>query len=156
MAESGRMSLSQQGVHNDDDRKLESLVRSSRHCRLYDRRRCAAVCQRTAANDVLDAPLETKRPNTGSLSLNFGVDWASAYYFRGIAQNRVERTSSPTVRCPSSSLKTLAPHRTDRDARHLNNWHAGGGTSSTPLTQNSGTSRTSTLHWRPRCGRTSP
>jgi hypothetical protein len=28
---------------------------------------------------------EDKEPNTGRLSLNLGADWASAYYFRGIA-----------------------------------------------------------------------
>ena len=44
-------SVSTKEIPDDDDRKLESLVRS-RHCRLYNRRRGAAVCQRAAANDI--------------------------------------------------------------------------------------------------------
>jgi hypothetical protein len=38
---------------------------------------------------AVEAPApEEKGPNTGRLSLNLGADWASAYYFRGIANEQ--------------------------------------------------------------------
>src|SRR5262245_11380302 len=39
----------------------------------------------TAAPATPAAPAEPPGPNTGRISLTAGTDWASAYYFRGIA-----------------------------------------------------------------------
>jgi hypothetical protein len=73
---------------------------------------------------------EEKGPNTGRISVNLGVDWASAYYFRGIVNtqnggNNVQPYGEVGIRLlenlgPLNSL-TLAPGV-------WNNFHWGGGT----------------------------
>ena len=68
----------------------------------------------------IDAPLEPKRPNTGLIALNFGVDWASAYYFRGIAQEQSGANFQPYGSLSFKLIENAGPpHRADRDARHL-------------------------------------
>jgi hypothetical protein len=52
---------------------------------------------------------ESKSPNTGRLSINAGVDWTSAYFFRGISRRPRISSSNPTARCPSSSSRMPAP-----------------------------------------------
>jgi hypothetical protein len=74
--------------------------------------------------------VEEKGPNTGRISVNLGVDWASAYYFRGIVQeqnggNNVQPYGEIGIRLlehlgPLTSL-TVGPGV-------WNNFHWGGGT----------------------------
>ena len=120
-------------VFDDDDRKLESLVRS-RYCRLYDRRRCAAVCQRAAANDVHRCATGTQTSEYGLISLNFGVDWASAYYFRGIAQEQSGANFQPYGSLSFKLIENAGPLTAlTATPGTWNNWHAGGGTLVDPV-----------------------
>src|SRR5215211_5497164 len=41
-----------------------------------------------APSPVSSQPTEDKGPNTGRVALTLGADWASAYYFRGIANEQ--------------------------------------------------------------------
>jgi len=61
------------------------------HCCLYDRRQYTAVVSAQQPTASTETPPEAKpedKVNTGRISLNFGVDWASVYHFWGIAQEQ--------------------------------------------------------------------
>ena len=105
---------------------------------MYDRRQCAAVRQRAAANDVVETPLaakpEDKGPNTGRISLNFGVDFATAYYFRGIAQEQNGANFQPYGSLAFKLIENAGPLTAlTATPGFWNNWHAGGGTIVDPV-----------------------
>ena len=82
----------------------------------------------------IDAPLEPKRPNTGLISLNFGVDWASAYYFRGIAQEQSGANFQPYGSLSFKLIENAGPLTAlTATPGTWNNWHAGGGTLVDPV-----------------------
>jgi hypothetical protein len=83
---------------------------------------------------IIDAPLEPKRPNTGLLALNFGVDWASAYYFRGIAQEQSGANFQPYGSLSFKLIENAGPLTAlTATPGTWNNWHAGGGTLVDPV-----------------------
>jgi hypothetical protein len=57
----------------------------------------------------LEDKLEEKRPNTGRVSLNFGVDWVSAYYFRGIAQEQSGANFQPAGALSFKLIENAGP-----------------------------------------------
>jgi hypothetical protein len=78
--------------------------------------------------------LEEKRPNTGRVSLNFGVDWASAYYFRGIAQEQSGANFQPYGALSFKLIENAGPLTAlTATPGFWNNWHAGGGTLVDPV-----------------------
>src|SRR5215467_2359952 len=83
---------------------------------------------------IIDAPLEPKRPNTGALSLNFGVDWASAYYFRGIAQEQSGANFQPYGSLSFKLIENAGPLTAlTATPGFWNNWHTGGGNLVEPI-----------------------
>jgi hypothetical protein len=46
----------------------------------------ASAQQSTGSTETLVEAKPEDKGNTGRISLNFGVDWVSEYFFRGIAQ----------------------------------------------------------------------
>ena len=83
---------------------------------------------------IIDAPLEPKRPNTGLIALNFGVDWASAYYFRGIAQEQSGANFQPYGSLSFKLIENAGPLTAlTATPGTWNNWHAGGGTLVDPV-----------------------
>src|SRR5262249_41919876 len=72
--------------------------------------------------------------NTGRISLNFGVDWASAYFFRGIAQERSGANFQPYGALPIKLIDNAGPLTAlTATPGFWNNWHAGGGTIVEPI-----------------------
>ena len=83
---------------------------------------------------IIDAPLEPKRPNTGHIALNFGVDWVSAYYFRGIAQEQSGANFQPYGSLSFKLIENAGPLTALTATPGIwNNWHAGGGTLVDPV-----------------------
>jgi hypothetical protein len=82
----------------------------------------------------LEDKLEEKRPNTGRIGLNFGVDWASAYYFRGIAQEQSGANFQPYGSLSFKLLENAGPLTALTATPGIwNNWHTGGGTLVDPV-----------------------
>jgi hypothetical protein len=82
----------------------------------------------------LEEKLEEKRPNTGRIGLNFGVDWASAYYFRGIAQEQSGANFQPYGSLSFKLIENAGPLTAlTATPGFWNNWHAGGGTLVDPV-----------------------
>ena len=82
----------------------------------------------------LEDKLEEKRPNTGRLALNFGVDWASAYYFRGIAQEQSGANFQPFGSLSFRLIENAGPLTALTATPGIwNNWHVGGGTLVDPV-----------------------
>jgi hypothetical protein len=87
-----------------------------------------------SAQQPTEAKLEEKSPNTGRLSLNFGVDWASAYFFRGIAQERSGANFQPSGSLSFRLIENVGPLTALTATPGIwNNWHAGGGTLVDPV-----------------------
>jgi hypothetical protein len=81
-----------------------------------------------------EATLEDKGPNTGRISLSFGVDWASAYYFRGIAQTQSGANFQPAGALSFKLIENAGPLTAlTATPAFWNNWHAGGGTLVDPV-----------------------
>jgi len=80
----------------------------------------------------VDTPLAAKpeeKVNTGRITLNFGVDWASAYYFRGIAQEQSGANFQPAGSLSFKLIEHAGPLTAlTATPGFWNNWHAGGGT----------------------------
>ena len=85
--------------------------------------------QPTGSTDTpLAAKPEDKGPNTGRISLNFGVDWASEYFFRGIAQEVGGANFQPYGSVSFKLIENAGPLTALTATPGIwNNWHAGGG-----------------------------
>src|SRR5215813_6714504 len=71
---------------------------------------------------------EDKGPNTGRISLNFGVDFATAYYFRGIAQEQSGANFQPSGSLAFKLIENAGPLTAlTATPGFWNNWNAGGG-----------------------------
>jgi hypothetical protein len=85
----------------------------------------------------VETPLEAKpddKVNTGRISLSFGVDWASAYYFRGIAQEQSGANFQPAGALSFKLIENAGPLTAlTATPGFWNNWHAGGGTLVDPV-----------------------
>jgi hypothetical protein len=82
----------------------------------------------------LEAKLEEKRPNTGRISLNLGVDWVSEYFFRGIAQEVGGANFQPYGSVSFKLIENAGPLTALTATPGIwNNWHAGGGNLVEPL-----------------------
>lgn len=75
-------------------------------------------------------PGEEKGPNTGRVGLVMGVDWSSAYYFRGIANEQNGGNNvQPWGEVGFRILENMGPLTSlSLGAGIWNNWHSGGGT----------------------------
>jgi hypothetical protein len=81
-----------------------------------------------------EAKPEDKGPNTGRISLNFGVDFATAYYFRGIAQEQSGANFQPSGSLAFKLIENAGPLTAlTATPGFWNNWHAGGGTIVDPV-----------------------
>src|SRR5262245_12948650 len=63
----------------------------------------------TSVETPPEAKPEDKGPNTGRISLNFGIDWASAYYFRGIAQEQSGANFQPSGSLSFKLIENMGP-----------------------------------------------
>jgi hypothetical protein len=83
----------------------------------------------TEAEKPAAAPAPEPGPNTGRLSLNLGTDWASAYYFRGIATTQNGGNNvQPYAEFGLRLLENLGPLTSLVVSPGIwNNWHSGGG-----------------------------
>jgi hypothetical protein len=75
-------------------------------------------------------PSDEKSPNTGRFGVVMGVDWASAYYFRGIANEQNGGNNvQPWGEIGFRLLENMGPLTSlSLGAGFWNNWHYGGGT----------------------------
>ena len=74
------------------------------------------------------APTPEAAPNTGRMSLSLGADWASAYYFRGIATTRTAATTcSRMPRSVSHAGEQGPPQLAHVRPGIWNNFHYGNG-----------------------------
>jgi hypothetical protein len=82
----------------------------------------------------LVAPGEEKAYNTGRLSLNFGADWVSAYYFRGVVfQEAGGDNVQPYLELDARLLEDTGPLTSLTLAGGVwNSFHSGGGTFTEP------------------------
>ena len=88
----------------------------------------------TSVETPLAAKPEDKGPNTGRISLNFGVDFATAYYFRGIAQEQNGANFQPSGSLSFKLIENAGPLTAlTATPGFWNNWHAGGGTIVDPV-----------------------
>ena len=80
------------------------------------------------------APDEEKAYNTGRLSLNFGADWVSAYYFRGIVFQKAGGDNvQPYLELDVRLLEDTGPLSSLTLAGGVwNSFHSGGGTFTEP------------------------
>src|SRR5262249_18607282 len=75
-----------------------------------------------------ETPPQDKGPNTGRIALNFGIDWASAYYFRGIAQEQSGANFQPYGSLSFKLIENAGPLTAlTATPGFWNNWHTGGG-----------------------------
>ena len=75
-----------------------------------------------------EAKPEDKGPNTGRISLNFGVDFATAYYFRGIAQEQNGVNFQPSGALTFKLIENAGPLTAlTASPGFWNNWHTAGG-----------------------------
>jgi hypothetical protein len=75
-----------------------------------------------------------EKVNTGRLALSLGVDWASAYFFRGIAQEVGGANFQPYASVAFKLVDHVGPLTALTATPGIwNNWHAGGGTLVEPV-----------------------
>ncbi len=74
-------------------------------------------------------PAPEAAPNTGRVSLTLGADWASAYYFRGIATTQNGGNNvQPYGEIGFRLLENMGPLTSLHVSPGVwNNWHYGGG-----------------------------